>query len=212
MQTKLIKLTEGYIIVSDINIQDKNIKYILSPSNEINTFKSFETGIGTTEICWIKVKETTTLQQVLNSQKIIASTFIPKLPNIDFNNLEEELGITNIEKLANEQFTKDTDKIPVPTSHWYNSQDIQFYSFMKGFNKCLELNKDKLYTEEQLRIELQALAGEVATEDGQLTSCGPSLIYSWIEYRIQSLQPKTEWDIEIFEQIEDNKIKIIKIL
>ncbi len=43
---------------------------ILNPYNEIQTCISLEKGIGINEICWIKVKETTTLQQILNSQKV----------------------------------------------------------------------------------------------------------------------------------------------
>ena len=42
---------------------------ILNPDNKTQTFVSFEKGIGTDRICWIKVKETTTLQQVLNCDK-----------------------------------------------------------------------------------------------------------------------------------------------
>jgi hypothetical protein len=47
---------------------------ILNPTNEVQTCVSLEKGIGTESICWIKVKETTTLQQILNSQKIILTT------------------------------------------------------------------------------------------------------------------------------------------
>ena len=218
----LIKLTEGYIIVSDINIQDKDIKYILSPSNEINTFKSFETGIGTTEICWIKVKETTTLQQVSNSQKIIASNFIPELSNIDFNNLEEEFGIIDVEKLTFNIYPEIIKEKWCEEGLAYK-EDINEgnrESFIEGFNKCLELNKDKLYTEKDIKNAIKwltknyskvedELAHPLETNQVELPDNFFENVYEEALNRaIQSLQPKTEWDVEV--EKTENSIKIIK--
>ena len=59
-------------ITSDEEIKEGD--KILNPTNEIQTCIGLEKGIGTDNICWIKVKETTTLQQILNSQKIILTT------------------------------------------------------------------------------------------------------------------------------------------
>jgi hypothetical protein len=66
------------IVFQNIYItSDEEIKAgdkILNPTNEVQTCIGLEKGIGTDNICWIKVKETTTLQQILNSQKIILTT------------------------------------------------------------------------------------------------------------------------------------------
>jgi hypothetical protein len=59
-------------ITSDEEIREGD--KILNPTNEVQTCIGLEKGIGTESICWIKVKETTTLQQILNSQKIILTT------------------------------------------------------------------------------------------------------------------------------------------
>ena len=206
MDYKLIKLKEGYIIVSNEEIENY---YFNNHTKEI--------------YLEINPKRLEVTNKELNKEiifKIIASTFIPQLPNIDFNNLEEEFDIVDVPKLANKQFDEDTNKIPSPTPHWYDSQDIQFDSFIKGFNKCLSLNKDKLFTLEDLRIVFGL--GAANNANGK-----PSF-----EDIIQSLQPK-EWDIEIeTEYIKDfyrdgfrgagtidikqpkitnNKIKILKI-
>jgi len=59
-------------ITSDEEIKEGD--KIINPTNEVQTCIGLEKGIGTDNICWIKVKETTTLQQILNSQKIILTT------------------------------------------------------------------------------------------------------------------------------------------
>jgi hypothetical protein len=59
-------------ITSDEEIKEGD--WILNPTNEVQNCIGLEKGIGTDNICWVKVKETTTLQQILNSQKIILTT------------------------------------------------------------------------------------------------------------------------------------------
>jgi hypothetical protein len=60
----------GYLINKDAEIKVGDI--ILSPSNEIMTCKGFSKGIGSTTLNWVEVKETTTKQQILNCEKVIA--------------------------------------------------------------------------------------------------------------------------------------------
>jgi hypothetical protein len=109
---KLIKLEQWYIIVSDKTpiIDDFALygKYIRKVDNTFN-----QPGMD-----W----------NALNTQKIIASTFIPELPNIDFNNLKEEFGIIDVEKLSNEFSETDIG----------HNFDLKL-GYITGFNKCLEL-------------------------------------------------------------------------
>jgi len=227
MEFKLIKLKEGYIIVSDKEIKEADI-HINLLTKEIeraskNLSKNF---IGNSNFNFSVRKQ---------YKKIIASNFIPELPNIDFNDLEEEFGIVDIKKLASMYANKELNEE-------FTSKSGNFYgfysSFLDGFNKCLELNKDKLYTLEDMRNCF--IAGERYQEDWSLNQIGEKeeiLEYDFGEY-IQSLQPKTEWDIEVEEycssedcilfgcqkyegckhenlqklKIIDNKIKITKIL
>ena len=181
---KLIKLEQGYIIVSDEKIKDGDT--IIYPIKTIIPVQYLGGDLIGTEL------------------KVIASTFIPELPTIDFNNLEEEFGIVDAEKLANlltdnEGYSKDEG------GEFKNGIEI-------GFNKCLELNKDKLYTEEDLKAAFSFYA---FASSSQQPYNEDELVDTFNEFT-QSLQPKTEWDIKIElsiykPKIVDNKIKIIKI-
>ncbi len=102
MQTKLIKLTEGYIIVSDENKKENDYVYHPEVSKKYTavdiTKKGNDRYTERNHIAQGIYKHIpTTNDWYLKERKIIASTFIPELPNIDFNNLEEEFGIINVE-------------------------------------------------------------------------------------------------------------------
>lgn len=227
MEFKLIKLKEGYIIVSDKEIKEADI-HINLLTKEIeraskNLSKNF---IGNSNFNFSVRKQ---------YKKIIASNFIPELPNIDFNDLEEEFGIVCVEKLAKEAngylpYARDTKGVA------FNE------GFIEGFNKCLELNKDKLYTAEQMKdaFESGENYGKTWSEFYNTDSVSRLAAERTENFNnfIQSLQPKTEWDIEVEEycssedcilfgcqkyegckhenlqklKIIDNKIKITKIL
>ena len=175
MKTKLIKLQDKFILVSDEEIKEGD--KILSPNYEIQTCIGFKTGIGSDLISWIKVKETTTLQQILNSDKIISE-------NPDFSLLSEEdcetIGWVNVEKLVSEHLEK---------NHIEASENrVKVVSEL--FKTAQSLN-DKMFSLEQLMDairfgrELHHKNGEHLTEK---------------EF-IQSLQ-QTSWDVEV-EMEED---------
>lgn len=150
-------------------------------------------------------------------RELLASSFdiecLQSLNQIDFSALSKEeqkkIGWFDLSKLANEQFDIDTKKIPVPSSLWYNSQEVQYYSFIKGFEKAQELLSNPILTEEDL-IKL-SLNIEVPNK-------------SWI------IEVEMEWvdngdtqhdeggtlpgAIESYQRpkITNNKIKITKIL
>lgn len=113
---KLIKTNEGYIIISDEGVQEKD--WIYSYPNLDNKFKT------------------------------LASTYLNGLPNIDFNGFEQRVNFNNVELLAKEYVR----------SSYYNSDNQSYFNphtcekdFIAGFNKCLKINKDKLYTVEQMK-------------------------------------------------------------
>jgi hypothetical protein len=179
---KLIKVKEGYIIVSDKEIENY---YFNNHTKKIY----LETHPKRLEVA----------NKELNKKirfKIVASTFIPELPNIDFNNLEKKFSIVDVEKL------KDS---------WYNTQKNKSESYLFQYNEMvndaleagikigLELNKDKLYTEKDLKkaIKLaQNYTCDVQYDDNEIMH--EILKHTHSESMIiQSLQPKTEWDIKI---------------
>jgi hypothetical protein len=175
---KLIKLKEGYIIVSDIEIEEND--YCLDVNSNIifKCSKNKSDGIYDTKDSWVRLHK--------NCKKKIASTFIDELPDIDFNNLEEKFGIVDVDDLALKLIGIDQNEVP----HWndFISNDILNIAkgFKAGFNKCLELNKDKLYTEEDVLDAWEKGAKE-----------GLPLTKTKKDKLLKSLQPKTEWDIEI---------------
>ena len=128
MQYKLIKLPEGYIIVSakcEEGISPK-VEYYDKLVDKNNICKVTEAFTDKVKYLYITgIKEDFRLVY-----EIIASTFIPELPTIDFNNLEEEFGIVDAEKLAL-QYAEENGNV-------YNQE---FEYFEAGFNKCLELKK-----------------------------------------------------------------------
>mgnify|MGYP006921324582 CR=1 FL=1 len=196
---KLIKLKEGYIIVSNEKIKGNDLYYSIK-------------GILKSEKTYLEYGYNGLKTPILNhtlwsfpTSKIIASTFIFELPDINFNALEESIGDFNIEKMAMEFEKLEVDPIINGSSKIKNDLRM-YYGFIAGFNKCLELNKDKLYTEKQL-LKAVEMARDIT--DGEHTFRGEDgsgyvgiSRYGWEnKYNdndiIQSLQPKTEWDIEI---------------
>lgn len=179
---KLIKVKEGYIIVSDKEIENY---YFNNHTKKIY----LETHPKRLEVA----------NKELNKKirfKIVASTFIPELPNIDFNNLEKKFSIVDVEKL------KDS---------WYNTQKNKSESYLFQYNEMvndaleagikigLELNKDKLYTEEDLREAIKLAQNYTCdVQYDENDERHEILKHTHSENMIiQSLQPKTEWNIEV---------------
>lgn len=181
MQTKLIKLEQGYILVSNEKIKQDD-------------FAIYKTG----EIIKYVVKVNTD-----NLQKIIASTFIPELLPIDFNRLEEELGIIDLNDIVDEL---DNELIPFATEE-FEKWNIWRNGIILGFNKCLSLNKNKLYTEENVR---EAIIKGYYTCMNNITENSSEIKDSDFKNIIQSLQPKLEWNIEVLK--EKDLIKILNIV
>ena len=71
-------------------------------------------------------------------------------------------------------------------------------AFRSGYFHCLEDNKEKKYTEEDLRNAID-MAEKMIQEEGGVSS-------SFVDKIIQSLQPKTEWELVCV----DNRLMIKK--
>jgi hypothetical protein len=167
-QYKLIKLEEGNTVVSDestkpnsfyINLHDFNIgKY----GNEQAPPQS----------PWVK--------------KVIASDFHPELPSINYNGLEEELGIIDVEKLLEYQNLETT---------------IERLAFKSAFKKAQSLNDKKFSLDDMLLAMGYAAGMDKNTPLDYLRQDA--------ERFIQSLQQPTTFDIE--GALENNVFKITKL-
>jgi len=97
------------------------------------------------------------------------------IQELKLSEVKELLGEVDVEKKASEYAINDFD-------------DYAFCGYVKGYNQALEDNKEKKYTEEDV-ISIV----EKSRETG-LTA----------EYLMLTLQPKTEWEVEIV----DGKLKL----
>jgi hypothetical protein len=97
-------------------------------------------------------------------------------------NCDEIFGVVDVGKLALEE-CNNTDPLRLDSQKY--KQDPYFrIGFLKGYNKAMELNKDKLFTENDLRLAMHF--GKFGEGNGQTTTIG----------FIKSLQP-TEIEVEI---------------
>jgi hypothetical protein len=96
-------------------------------------------------------------------------------------NCDEIFGVVDVEKLANDSFYKKFCK---------DSMQIGLYDvgFEDGFNKAIELNKDKKFTEENI---------EEAFAYGQLNQVHNQKYFSGSKTYIQSLQQPAEIEVVI---------------
>lgn len=89
---------------------------------------------------------------------------------------------------------------PFPTNY---ESDLEVAK--KAYNQCLEDNKDRKYTEENLKVLQELVNKGYASYD-----CAPHLqvlrLMKAIDTFIQSIQPKTEWDVAFDE---NNKLKLV---
>lgn len=143
---KLIRTSEGYIIISDVEIQVNDL--LISELGFIVKFirkdiNSIMVSTDNNQMC--------SRVNPIDYKKIVASTYLNGLPNIVFNSFEERVNFDNIELLAKEYIEKESKEIAIPASFFYNGLYYYEQCFIAGYNKCLEINKDKLYTAEQMK-------------------------------------------------------------
>lgn len=186
---RLIKLSEAhYIIVDDSEIEE-GAWFYNQPTNYIGQTSRKE---GNFWIC----NNMDGFHLLSQAKKITHSTQPLEAPvAINGFNTYAFISLSEVEELTLGYSVEKMAKY-----HYGNNRKTREFEdgFMLGFKLAhKELMKDKLFTVEDMRRELQSIATEIATEDGQLSSLSPSLIYSWIENKIQSLLPKTEWEVEI---------------
>jgi len=107
-------------------------------------------------------------------------------------NCDEIFGVVDVEKLADEWvFETNGHK-------WSNNDDTagdNYGSYKEGFKKAMELNKDKVFTLEDI---------EEAFAYGQLNQLHNQKYFSGSKTYVQSLQQPTEIEVEIVtETIND---------
>lgn len=176
MKTQLIKLKDYNIIVSDKEIKGKGLRVDLE-----------RMSVGFID------SDTLYNQQPEQFKKVIASDNPEhNLPNIDYNGLEEEFGIVDVEKIACKKYYV-MDGLDDYDENYYNGTNVdKAKAFIDGFKKAQELNDKK--------FSLQDIIKSIEFIDEDMTS----------EQILQVLQKTKVFDVDI--QIDNNKIKINKAL
>jgi hypothetical protein len=136
------------------------------------------------------IKKITGIYKLELDDKVIASDDVDMQKDLEIGklskqNCDEIFRVTDVEKLAEEKYPNDG----------YADTILMQKGFIKGFKKAMELNKDKLFTEEDVR---KAYIYGVSN----CHSFGHSAI-DYTDKCIQSLQQPTEIEVEILMQCID---------
>ncbi len=120
------------------------------------------------------------------SGETIASSWGVYGKKLSEQNCDEIFGVIDVEKLADEY-------IVVKPKYREHEHNLAVSAYKEGFNKAMELNKEKLFTEEDLR---KAIRFGFHFAYGYLTGEKGTIEKKSDRY-IQSIQHPTEIDVEI---------------
>jgi hypothetical protein len=174
---KLIKInTDHYIIVDDSEIKEGDWY--------IDDTKSIRQSITSDQSYWSKRKE---YKKITHSTQPL-EWFGGEI--IFLSEVKELIGEGDVEKKAEKFIGCKYDDIED------SIDQIGYDSFIRGYNQAIEDNKEKKYTEEDLRkmfemgIELSSFSD---TDENKF------------KYALNHIQPKTEWEVEMV----DGKLKLM---
>jgi hypothetical protein len=135
-----------------------------------------------------------------NKGVVIGSTSTKEINKLSKQNCDEIFGVVDVEKFVRE--------------HWENDKELNNpSSFKAGFNKAMELNKDKLFTIEDMKRAIdKAKQGSVKeTHNGYGRPTEPRFVLDDLSYDeiIQSIQQPTEIEVEIEMKKVVDETKVI---
>lgn len=183
---KLIKLQDNYYIISDDEIKEGDYVYRKYENGDSHVGKATPNSDNLKLIKDKRVFKITHSTQQLEyhqvDQKLIDDSIegwvFDKIKPLDINEIEELIYGYSVEKIIN------TTNTPKDFDQYTYDKGIEF-----GFKAAMEINKDKLFTIEDMEKAIDmAWREEYSSEE-----------------IIQPLLPKTEWEVEII----DGKIKLI---
>lgn len=186
---KLIKLKEDhYIIVDDSEIKIGCIvaEKLVNGSYEMFTIHTLN---DINSSCQNVITHSTQPLEVKITDEGIHLPDWSKIKALSPRVVKELLGEVDVEKKAKECIG------------WYDKNDDRdIDTFIKGYTQCLEDNKEKKYTLEDL--EAAACFGMILEK----LKCDKYKLQNDEEWKgfIQSLHPKTEWEVEFI----DGKLKL----
>jgi len=111
----------------------------------------------------------------------VATTQESPYKRLSKQNCDEIFGVVDVEKLADEY-------IVIKPKHREHEHNLAVSAYIEGFNKAMELNKDKLFTVEDIMKAFEA---------GYETLESEKTYNEHYDILIQSLQQPTEIEVEI---------------
>lgn len=117
--------------------------------------------------------------------------YFDKIQKISLQEVKELIGVVDVEKKAEEYADFSNDYVPLTFGYKFNTNTKRDY--LAGYNQALEDNKEKRYTEEDLKYMFEC--GRNYQNNAEIT------FKASIEHLIQT---KTSWQVEIV----DGKLKL----
>ena len=121
-----------------------------------------------------------------NGEVLAITNGVTEGKKLSKQNCDEIFGVVDLMKLAEENSHKHYD---VKTTDWH----CNYNGFFSGFQKAMELNKDKMFTEDDLRNAIRfgfnGAYGYLTGEKGTIEKQSDNYI--------QSIQQPTEIEVEI---------------
>lgn len=187
---KQIKLSDThYIVVDEWDGSDTESILYNEAVGSVKISKSSD--IPVREL-WKKITHSTQPLTFLDATGISTSNLKPSFVTAQEYPLslaKEIAGEVDMEKLAESQY---------PIELWSEEESlVGRVAYNNGYNQCLEDNKDKKYTDEDIRKAIFLYSAWIV-------GGAPSLRIAEspeqrVDQIIQSLQPLTEWEVEIVE-------------
>jgi hypothetical protein len=191
---KMKKLSEDhYIIVddSDIKIGDIVAERLLIGDYGFFTIHTLNDIDKTTQKV---ITHSTQPLENINFVDEAEGKIIPKIKPLSLSEVKELLGVVDVEKRGEKKYPKSEFWVGSGPSRLYDENAKERRTYIEGYNQALEDNKEKKYTEEDMRKAYYQGHKSGLGSDNGLT----------FEHTIQSLQPKTEWEVEFV----DGKLKL----
>ena len=186
MQLKKIKY-DHYVVVTDDPIKEGDWYYHIIRKTIHNTSEKADYFVNNTKYNDFKKITHSTEPLELLSENGLSGMGFSKVRPLNIFEVKELIGEVNIEKKAEEDAKSYVWDF---YSHTCSGYSDPIDGFINGYNKCLEDNKDKKYTEEDLRKAMGF----------GYDMCHQKRLDKWgFENFIQSFQPKTEWEVEIID-------------
>jgi hypothetical protein len=125
----------------------------------------------------------------------IAATLDGCNSKLSKQNCDEIFGVFDVDKLAEEWCMQ-------PENNWSNNNNEvgdNYGSYKEGFNKAMELNKDKLFTVDDMQKLMYATIDSLEQDEG--------VPLKFFKEFIQSLQQPTEIEVEIEQELIQSSIQ-----